>query len=113
LTKKVACLPSIFVGLAAGQVKNFAKDVAMINWEKKARLLAGMVEAKRPIKEIRAMARGILELMEKDQEAREMFWAWNRCRGTSEERDEANYIYICAIRRANFASEQLDKLGGE
>lgn len=82
----------------------------MIDWKKKALSLAGMIEARRPIKEIRSLARGMVELQELEQQDRDLFHAWHQCRGTREEREEAHQAYIEAIRIANRASELLDKL---
>lgn len=83
----------------------------MIDWERKARDLAIMIEQKRPIKEIRQMARGVIELMELEQQEREAFWAFIRCRGTKDERDDAELAYILAIRRSEHASRDLDRIG--
>lgn len=84
----------------------------MIDWAKKIKLLANMIESRRPIGEIRAMARGILELMELEQDERDGFWAWYRHQGTKDERDQAHDEYIEAIRIANKASEILDQMAG-
>jgi hypothetical protein len=82
----------------------------MIDWERKARILASMVDSKRPIKEIRAMAKGIMDLMELEQQERDGFFAWWGCQGSREDKAEAECQYILAIRRANYLSEQLDKM---
>lgn len=82
----------------------------MIDWERKVRILASMVDSRRPIKDIRAMAKGIMDLMGLEQQERDGFFAWWGCQGSKKDKEEAQSQYILAIRRANYLSEQLDKM---
>ena len=82
----------------------------MIDWQRKAKLLAALVTDG----DLRAVqvAVGCQKLLDMEQETREMFWTWHRHQGTRDEREEVYNQYIDLIRAEQSWSNELDRIGG-
>jgi hypothetical protein len=82
----------------------------MIDWKRKITMLAALVTDG----DLRAVqvAIGCQRLMELETRSQDLFWTWQSCQGTREEREQVHEIYIESIRAANKFSDELQRIGG-